>query len=136
MNTRYLPKINRNSEIIVAKVNIQLLQSEGLELDDNCDITDKLGIVRIPSLSGDSRYQLTASRNRGSYEYLELDYVLLSREDGSENVHISQEISIGEQKDELLFFCPLDDDDWTWCKELYLRADFPLFGSAKSLNIG
>lgn len=136
MNTKHLPKISKDSELIVAKVTIEQLQSEGLEFDDNYEILDSFETVGIPRYKNNDNYQLTASRSNGGNCYLELDYVLMSREDANENVHISQEISFGEENGKLQFFCPLDDDDWTWCKDLYLRADFPLFGSAKSLNIG
>lgn len=136
MNTKHLPTINKDSELIVAKVTIDQLQTEGLEFTDNYEILDSFKTVVIPRYKNHDDYQLTASRSRGDDCYLELDYVLLSREDASENVHITQEISFGEEQGKLLFFCPLDDDDWMLSRELYLRADFPLFGSAKSLNIG
>lgn len=136
MNTKYLPTINKDSELIVAKVTIKQLQSAELEFDDNYEILDSFKTVVFPRYKNHDDYQLTASRSNGSYCYLELDYVLMSREDASGNVHITQEISFDEDNGKLQFFCPLDDDDYKLCPELYLRADYPLFGSAKSLNIG
>ncbi len=136
MNTTYLPTINKDSELIVAKVTIEQLQSAGLEFDDNYEILDSFKTVVIPRYKNHEDYQLTASRSNGSYCFAEFDYVIMSREDASENVHITQEISFGEENGKLQFFCPLDDEGYTLCSELYLRADYPLFGSAKSLNIG
>jgi hypothetical protein len=136
MNTKHLVHTNRGNDLIIGKITVQELISAGLEFDDNFEISESFQGVDIPIVNNNLLHYICVRRSNGSYTNLEINIGLFSREDGSENVHIVQEVCFGGSDDELCFICPLDDDNWTECKELYLRADLPLFGSAKSLNIG
>lgn len=52
------------------------------------------------------------------------------------NAHtfINQDFQLLDWEDEWYFFCPLSNE-CIKCKTVYLRKDYPLFGSAKFLNI-
>lgn len=79
-----------------------------------------------------SDYRLTYSM--GDDSYLEVTFVIFSKEDSNFNLHIDQELMLFEENGELSFECPLSDDSLE-CDTLYLRKDYPLFGSAEFLNI-
>lgn len=136
MNTKNLSQIKQNNELIIGKITIDELVNAGLEIDDNGEVPDNFEGIDIPIVNNNLLHYICIRRSIGSYTYLEINLGLFSREDGGENVKVVQEISLGSFEGKLFFYCPLDDNDWIECSELYLRADFPLFGSANSLNIG
>jgi hypothetical protein len=70
----------------------------------------------------------------GDCYYIEVTFRIDSKEDSNCNIHIHQELSLFEESNELRFECPLSED-YLKCETLYLRADYPLFGSAEFLNI-
>lgn len=136
MNTKHLVQIKQNNELIIGKITIDELVNAGLEIDDNGEIPDNFEGIDIPIVKNNLLHYICIRRSNGSYTYVEINFGLFSREDGGENVKVVQEISLGSSEGKLFFYCPLDDNDWIECDELYLRVDFPLFGSTKSLNIG
>lgn len=136
MNTKHLAQIKQDHGFIIGKITVDELIKAGLEIDDNGEIPDDFEGIDIPVVSNSLLHYICVRRSNGSYTYLEINFGLFSREDGSENVKVVQEISLGSSEGKLFFYCPLNDNNWMECAELYFRADYPLFGSAKTLNIG
>jgi hypothetical protein len=136
MNTKHLTQIKHDHELVIGKITIIELLNAGLEIDDDFEILESFQGIDIPIVNNDLFHYICVCRSNGSYTNLEINFGLFSREDSNENVHTVQEVSLAISENKLQFYCPLDDNDWMKCAELYLRADYPLVGSAKSLNIG
>lgn len=90
----------------------------------------------IHELQSDYIFDLIVSRSQGWAGNLELHYgFTLENDSADENFHISQEIAVYVNADSSLCFrCPLLGEE-EFCTKLYLRPDFPLFGSKRALAL-
>ena len=136
MNTKYLHKIQSGDQLIVGKVSMRRILTSYPELiHEYEDILDRFKGVDFEPLNEDLVQYIHVARSIITYDDLEINYVIQSREESGMHGRIAQVVDIFERNNRLHFVCPLWEEDYLQCDELFLRADFPLFGSAKALNI-
>jgi hypothetical protein len=130
-----VPSLNEVQAIeTVASINISDLIAAGLTLNENFEIPEDFHYVQ--EVDSDELFYLHIRRSGGWFGNLEFHYAFfLEPSDGGENIHISQEVQIFKDTEEQLCFeCPILDESQS-CTKLYLRSDFPLFGSSEALKV-
>lgn len=132
MKVPNLKEINESK--VVTCIDMKDLFNSGFLMDEDYEIIEDF-YHTFKDKSGEL-FNCHILRSNGSYHNLEFHFgFIIEKSTGSENVHIAQEIAIGfNHDDKLCFICPLSDDE-KLCSKLYLRDDFPLFGSKEALNI-
>lgn len=118
----------------VANIDIRDLIASGLTLNEDFEIPEDFHYVQ--EVDSDELFYLHIRRSDGWSGNLEFHYAFfLEPSDGGENVHISQEIQIYKDAEgQLCFECPILGESES-CMKLYLRNDFPLFGSSEALKV-
>jgi len=129
------PKLNQieTSEALLY-IDINELVKAGLILNENFEIPENFHYVH--KIDEDKLFFVHITRSGGSFCNLEIHYgFFLEPTDNGENVHIEQEISIYQDEvNQLYFVCPILGAEKP-CTKLYMRYDFPIFGSKEGLNI-
>lgn len=136
MNTKYLHQIQPGDQLIVGKVSMRrILVSYPDLIHEYEDISDRFEGVDFKPFNENLVQYIHVGRSIITYDDLEINYVIQSREESGMHARIDQVVNTSERNSRLHFVCPLWEEGYLQCDELFLRADFPLFGSAKALNI-
>ncbi len=123
------------SKDVVAEVNISDLIKSGLVLNEDYEI--KKDFLYSQPVKNDGVFSLDITRSNGWFGNIEIHFAFfIDTSESDENIHISQEVRIVKNKNgKLQFVCPILGGE-NLCSTLYLRNDFPLFGSDEGLNVG
>lgn len=115
-------------------IDINDLIKAGLILSESGEIPKEFHYVQ--QVNESKLFFVHINRSGGWSGNLEIHYgFFLEPSDNCENVHLEQEISLYQNENgNLYFICPLLGEE-NYCTTLYLRHDFPIFGSKKALNI-
>lgn len=103
------------------------------------DVTDLKTLLRkvnkvVQINSKDRNVSITVTWSAGYKGNLEIHLHKIQNNERDENLHIDQEVQVTKDEEGFLFLCPLSHTE-VQCRRLYLRADYPLFGSAQALNV-
>lgn len=124
-----------NIKDAVVSIDINNLVKAGLSIDEWHSINKDLHYNH--PVNEEEIFWLHVRRSSGYEGNLEFNYgFFIETSESNENTHISLEVAVcwNYPHRDYEFNCPILGSDEI-CKKLYLRNDFPIFGSQKALNL-
>jgi hypothetical protein len=124
-----------DNEIIIAKVTVDDLVKNGLKVDEDMEILPGFHDFDIKHNGNPLIQDIFVTDTSPGNRCINLHIVYYSNgTDINSHAFIEQDLQMLVWDDVLYFICPLSAR-FTKCKTVYLRREYPLFGSARFLNI-